>query len=479
MIDSNGKERKLDFSADSFPHGGELAGRVLAALGVRFAFTLSGGHISPILVGCRNNGIRVIDVRHEVNAVFAADAVSRVSDSIGMAVLTAGPGLTNTITAVKNAQMAQSPLLIIGGATATLLKGRGSLQDIDQHALFRPHVKYQTTVKSVSNIPLDLEVAIFQARSGVPGPVFVEFPLDVLYPPAAMGEFTATLDERTDLAGRAMSWYVHRHVNQVLDRSGIRAPSVVSPPDYYAPKAKVRSLHHRLLNATRPVLILGSQAARPPLAFQVAEAVRLLGIPTYLSGMARGLLGRFSSVQLRHNRKSALKEADLVILCGVPFDFRLGYGQGVPQATSVVAVNLSEEEAIKNRTPTLSIIADPMKLILQLAELAHAHPLSDYKDWFQILRAREEKRDLQIGQQSQAKCVHDVYLNPLHLLSRVEEHLSPGAAIIADGGDFVATASYILRPRGALLLLSLPFIYIVSYYFYYFIDIGITYDIGS
>ena len=117
-------------------HGGDLVAEVLQAQGTPFIFTLTGGHISPILTGCKARGIRVIDVRHEVNAVFAADAVARLTGAPGVAAVTAGPGVTNTLTAVKNAQMAQSPVILIGGAAATALQGRGALQDIDQRSLF-------------------------------------------------------------------------------------------------------------------------------------------------------------------------------------------------------------------------------------------------------------------------------------------------------------------------------------------------------
>src|SRR3989304_3050897 len=162
-------------------NGGNLIAKVLSAQNVKFVFTLCGGHISPILVGCKDAGIRVIDVRHEANAVFAADAVSRLTGVPGVAVVTAGPGVTNTVTAVKNASMAQSPLVLMGGAAATVLKGRGSLQDIDQMALMKPHVKWATTIKKVRHIVPALEKAFEIAKKGVPGPVFIELPVDLLY----------------------------------------------------------------------------------------------------------------------------------------------------------------------------------------------------------------------------------------------------------------------------------------------------------
>src|SRR5215467_5115829 len=130
-------------------HGGDIIADVLARHGVTHLFTLCGGHISPILTGAQARGLRVVDVRDEANAVFAADAVARMTGAIGVAAVTAGPGVTNTITAVKNAQMAQSPIVIIGGATATLLKGRGALQDIDQLSMMKPITKWATAVKTV------------------------------------------------------------------------------------------------------------------------------------------------------------------------------------------------------------------------------------------------------------------------------------------------------------------------------------------
>ena len=161
--------------------GGEAIGRILKDYHVSHVFTLSGGHISPILVGCRKNGIYVVDVRDEGNAVFAADAAARISGIPGVAVVTAGPGVTNTITALKNAQMAQSPLVLFGGAAATVIKGRGSLQDIDQISLVKSTVKFAVSVNQNCDIVPAVEKAFQAARSGVPGPVFVECPIDLLY----------------------------------------------------------------------------------------------------------------------------------------------------------------------------------------------------------------------------------------------------------------------------------------------------------
>ena len=148
-------------------HGGDLIAGVLAAQGVPFLFTLCGGHISPILVGCKQRGIRVIDTRHEATAVFAADATARLSGRPGVAAVTAGPGLTNTITAVKNAQIAQSPIVLLGGAAPTVLKGRGALQDIDQMALLRPHVKWARAVRRVAAMPAHADYVVWESPTRV------------------------------------------------------------------------------------------------------------------------------------------------------------------------------------------------------------------------------------------------------------------------------------------------------------------------
>jgi acetolactate synthase-like protein len=181
---------------ESALHSGHLVSSVLKAHGVEFIFCLSGGHISPILVASEEDNIRIIDVRHEVNAVFAADAMARLTGIPGVAAVTAGPGVTNTITAIKNAEMAQVPLVLLGGAAATIMKGRGSLQDINQRAVLEPIVKRCFTISTVRDIVPMLREAFQVASSGVPGPVFVELPLDVLYCPldimVEMGWFDRT-----------------------------------------------------------------------------------------------------------------------------------------------------------------------------------------------------------------------------------------------------------------------------------------------
>ncbi|MCP4357580.1 MAG: thiamine pyrophosphate-binding protein, partial [Chloroflexi bacterium] len=171
------------------------------------------GHISPILIGAKARGIRVVDVRHEVNAVFAADAVGRLTGVPGVAVVTAGPGVTNTLTGVKNAQMAQSPVVLIGGAAATALQGRGALQDIEQLDLFKSVVKWSKSVRRVKDIVPTIERAFKEAKSGVPGPVFVEMPIDILYEESIVRSLYKVPTGKSissKIIGRYLTWHVNR-----------------------------------------------------------------------------------------------------------------------------------------------------------------------------------------------------------------------------------------------------------------------------
>jgi acetolactate synthase-1/2/3 large subunit len=212
-------------------HGGDIIAEVLARHGVTHLFALCGGHISPILTGAQARGLRVVDVRDEANAVFAADAVARMTGTVGAAAVTAGPGVTNTLTAVKNAQMAQTPLVLLGGATATLLKGRGALQDIDQLAIMKPVTKWATAVKTVPSLGPTLERAVQLATTGVPGPVFVEVPVDVLYPEAIVRQWyekEVGLGKAKGIGGRALELYIRGHLYRQF-----HAPSL---PELHVPR---------------------------------------------------------------------------------------------------------------------------------------------------------------------------------------------------------------------------------------------------
>ncbi len=448
------------------PDGGAIVARTLTDLEVTHLFTLCGGHISPILTGCKSQGIKVIDVRHEANAVFAADATSRITGTPGVAAVTAGPGVSNTITAIKNAQLAQSPLVLFGGASATVLRGRGSLQDIDQLKLISPHVKYATSVAKVRDIEPQIRKAFRIAREGVPGPVFVELPIDLLYPEATVKEWYGIKggDQAAGSLGKkAIQMYLSFHAQQMFREPGIPqfasqiAETVTDTVSDLAHigKESLQNQHYAhktaewLAASQRPVMVLGSQTTLDHKYIDsLVHSIETLGIPVYLSGMARGLLGKDHPLQLRHKRKNALREADLVILAGVPCDFRLDYGNHISYRARLVSANLSREDLYKNRTPNIAVISNPTCFLecLAAAFLPGCNETSQSR-WLKKLQDRDAERNLEIAEQAKAKTEH---INPVDLLTRLNKLLPDDSVIVADGGDFVGTAAYTLQPRAPL-----------------------------
>jgi thiamine pyrophosphate-dependent acetolactate synthase large subunit-like protein len=432
-------------------NGGAIIAEILYQHGVRHLFTLCGGHISPIFVEAERKGIRVIDTRHEATAVFAADAVGRLTGIPGIAAVTAGPGLTNSLTALQNALLAQSPLILLTGATATLLKGRGALQDIDQVAAIKAHIKWYSSLKKVKDIIPTLNEAFYQALSGVSGPVMIECPIDLLYPETIVKDWYSGKGQGkpSSLLAKARQWYISRHAKGLFEgthkrdwQEGKKPPLIPSHTQKQLKKAR------NLLGKTkRPLLILGSGAMmQPHKVDQLAEAIGRLGIPVYTSGMARGLLPRDSPLLFRHKRRDAIKASDLLLLAGVSNDFRFDYGRQIGRKNSI-AINRSKKDLFLNHTPRLPVLADPCDFLLELSKEPQATP----QEWLDDLRERERARQKEIDHQASQPCVG---INPLKLLQQFESLLGKEAVLVADGGDFVGTASYILNPRGPLVWLD-------------------------
>jgi acetolactate synthase-1/2/3 large subunit len=439
-------------AASAPAHGGARVAAALAAHGVRVVFALCGGHVSPILVAGKARGLRVVDTRDEATAVFAADAVARLTGTPGVAVVTAGPGLTNTITALKNAQLAQSPLVLIGGAAPTALQGRGALQDIDQMPLVTPHVKRATRVRRVADLGAAVAEALAASRDGVPGPVFVECPVDLLYDETLVrGWYADAAGKGDSIADRLLRLYLQRHANRLF--AGSEASETPAPRAVVVPEAGERPLARAaaaLRRAERPLLVVGSQAVvESASADAVAAAVIRLGVPGYLSGMARGLLGRDAPLQMRHARRQALREADCVLLAGVPCDFRLDYGKHVRRSATLIAANRSRRDARLNRTPSIEAIGDAGRFLAALA--ARVGDGAKRPEWIAALRARDAEREAEIGAQAASPGSH---VNPVAFLRALERAAGDGAVFVGDGGDFVATAAYVLRPRGPLTWLD-------------------------
>ena len=407
-------------------------------------FTLCGGHISPILVGCEKENINIIQVRDEVSAVFAADAVSRLTDSVGVAIVTAGPGVTNTITAIKNAQMAQSPVLLIGGAAATLLKGRGSLQDIDQISLLKTYVKSAVSVKKTRDVIPTLANALNTATSGVPGPVFVELPIDLLYPEEDIRKEFINQLPKSGYFGKIAHWYVERHLNDLFSskKSSIKVKPV---KEFKLDQRKIDKAALAIVKAKKPVFLLGNQVTQNKEFLPMClKSIDKLSVPTFTSGMARGCFGSSDKYFFRHNRKHALKNADVVVTLGIPLDFRLGYGFSINKDATLIAVNKSKEDLNKNRKPDIGIHADPSRIMHEIGKIINP---PSCKEWIKELTGLEEKRETEILQFSKYETD---FVNPVHLCKTIDKFIDEESILVADGGDFVGTASYTIRPRSSL-----------------------------
>ncbi|XP_012883731.1 PREDICTED: acetolactate synthase-like protein [Dipodomys ordii] len=412
----------------SIRHGGESVAAVLRAHGVRFVFTLVGGHISPLLVASEKLGIRVVDTRHEVTAVFAADAVARLTGTVGVAAVTAGPGLTNTVTAVKNAQVAQSPVLLLGGAASTLLQKRGALQAIDQMSLFRPLCKFCASVRRVRDIVPTLRAAIAAAQSGTP-------------------------EEKKKVLPSCLT---PRYLENCLANlfAGAWEPQPEGPLPLHIPLAspqQVQRCVEIVSRAKKPLLVIGSQALLPPTpAARLRAAVETLGVPCFLGGMARGLLGQNHRLHIRQNRGAALKKADVVILAGAVCDFRLSYGRVLSRRSRIIVVNRNRADMLLNSDifwkPQEAVQGDIGSFMLKLVEGLQGQTWAP--DWLEELREADRHKE-QTFREKAAMSVGQ-HLNPVRVLQAVEEALPDNALLVVDGGDFVATAAYLVQPRGPL-----------------------------
>ncbi len=394
----------------AFVHGGRLVAQALKRHGVSHLFTLCGGHIQAIYDGCIDEKIRVVDVRHEQTAGHAADGYARVTGKPGVCAVTAGPGVTDVVTAVANAQRAGIPMIVIGGAGPKILCDMGSLQDMDCVTLMRPITKWSVQVPQADRIGEYIDSAMRIAQSNVPGPVFLEMPLDLLMNGADDGALPAT------------------------------AP-LESPP---RPGGDFRSLlaaDKLLENAKRPVFIVGSQIRWSPVREAVLAAANALEAPFYLNGMARGALPHAHPCLFSRSRKFALAQADVVFMFGTPFDFRVDYGRSPtwnPEA-KIVQIDLDGAELGRNRKIDIAIHGDSG---LVLNQMALRESRGKYKEWVELVRAQETKQRSKMLAEIDSDASPP---NPLRVCNEIGKRLGKNDIVVGDGGDFVATAAYVLK----------------------------------
>jgi acetolactate synthase I/II/III large subunit len=393
----------------AFVHGGRLVAQALKRHGTTHLFTLCGGHIQAIYDGCIDEGIRVIDTRHEQTAGHAADGYARVTGRPGVCAVTAGPGVTDVVTAIANAQRAQVPIVCIGGAGPKLLSDMGSLQDMDHIGLMRSITKWSVQVPETRRIPEYIDAAFRVAQSNVPGPVFLEMPLDLL------------MNMHDDADGPATS------------------PFPETPRPAGDPRSIARAVE-LLRGAERPCFLVGSQVRWSPMRERVASMLDRIGAPVYLNGMARGTLPAAHRLLFSRSRRYALSSADLVFVFGTPFDFRVDYGRALNADAKIVQIDLDGAELGRNRRIDIGIHGDSGLVLDQIVrELGST---KDTTGWVAQVRADEDKRRAKM----QAE-IEDTGSppNPLHVCAELGKRLGPKDIVIGDGGDFVATAAYVLK----------------------------------
>lgn len=395
----------------AFVHGGRLVAQALKRHGTTHLFTLCGGHIQAIYDGCLDEGIRVVDTRHEQTAGHAADGFARVTGRPGVCAVTAGPGVTDVVTAVANAQRGQIPLVCIGGAGPKLLCDMGSLQDMDHVTLMRPITKWSVQVPETRRIGEYVDAAFRIAQANVPGPVFLEMPLDLLM--------------------------------NVGDDADLPATSPLAEPPRPAgdPRSIARAAE-LLANAKRPCFVVGAQVRWSPLRDRLASLLESFGAPVFLNGMARGGMPDAHPLRFARSRKFALAQADVVFVLGTPFDFRVDYGRAPTwnPDTKIVQIDLDGAELGRNRRVDVPIQGDSVLVLDQLAR-AVGRTLS-FPEWTASVRADETKRrakmDAEITSESSPP-------NPLRVCAELGKRLGPDDIVIGDGGDFVATAASVLK----------------------------------
>jgi acetolactate synthase-1/2/3 large subunit len=397
-------------------HGGKLVAKALKAAGVECVFTLAGGHVMAIYDGCIDEGIEVIDVRHEQAATHAADAWARLHPGkVGVAIVTAGPGVTDGVTGVANAWRANSPIVVFGGQGPFDNVRRGSLQEMDHVSLMRPITKWVDACYETHRLAEYVELAVRNALSGVPGPSFLEIPIDVL--------------------------------NGPVDLDTIEIPKF---RDYRiaaaAPAELISEAADLIASASNPMVMAGTALKWSEGGPALVEFLDATNIPSFANGMGRGQVPWDHPSFLSLTRREALKQADVVVLAGTPLDFRMKYGAAIPTDAKIIQLDLDETLIGQNRSADIalagSLKANFKALVADMSARGISVDASEY-------RARLRERETELDEARLEGLNSDEYpIDPLRLCREIGDMITDDMIVIGDGGDIVAQASKVVKvPR--------------------------------
>ena len=380
-------------------HGGRIVAKALKSRGVEHLFTLSGGHLFSIYDGCKAEGIGLVDVRHEQTAAFAAEGIAKATRGLGVAALTAGPGVTNGLSAIAGAQANGSPICVLGGRAPELRWGSGSLQEIDHLPFVAPLVKSAQTVKEPGRIAEVTAAALDLAAAAPSGPTFVDYPLDVVFTEAE--------------------------------------PEIPAAPAAAVaePAAGVEEAAALLAAAERPAIMAGSGLYWGHGEGELLALAETLGIPVFLNGLGRGCIPADHELAFSRARSTALKGADVALVVGVPMDFRLGFGGSFGEETKIVRLDVAPNALSANRAPSVDLVGDVRASLVAIRAGAGSERRSDA--WLAQLREVEsEKRAAEQVELDDPRSP----LHPVRIYKELGEVLDRDAIVVGDGGDFVSYA---------------------------------------
>ena len=400
--------------------GGHLVAKALKNEGVDTIFTLCGGHIIDIYDGCLDEGIRIVDVRHEQVAAHAADGYARQTGKLGCVVTTAGPGCTNAVTGVATAFRSESPVLHIGGQGALTQHKMGSLQDLPHVDMMAPITKFAATVSSTERVADMVSMAARECFNGAYGPSYLEIPRDVLDREVGMD-------------------------NAVIPASGHYRASTKSIGD----PADIERLADILNKAKRPAVLFGQQVWASQSHEEAIAFVRALDIPAYLNGASRGMLPPGDPHHFDRTRRLAFNKADVILIVGTPFDFRMGYGKRISPDATLVQIDMDYRTVGKNRDISLGLVGDPGAVLSAVAQAASANPdkgaQQERQQWMQQLREAEA---IALDKLMPLFTSDQAPIHPYRVAWELNEFLGEDTIYIGDGGDVVTISAQAVRPRG-------------------------------
>jgi acetolactate synthase-1/2/3 large subunit len=399
--------------------GGHLVAKALKNEGVDTIFTLCGGHIIDIYDGCVDEGIRIIDVRHEQVAAHAADGYARQTGALGCVVTTAGPGCTNAVTGVATAFRSESAIIHIGGQGALTQHKMGSLQDLPHVDLMTPITKFAASVPSTERVADMISMAAREAFNGAPGPVYLEIPRDVL-------------DREVDLT------------KAVIPKPGHYRASTRSIGD---PQG-IEKLADILVNSERPAVLYGQQVWSSRGHEEAIALLRRLDIPGYFNGGSRGLLPPGDPHHFDRTRGNAFAEADVIVIVGTPFDFRMGYGRRISTKLKLVQIDMDYRTVGKNRDIDLGLVGHPGAILGAVLQASSGRLKQDKRQarqqWMKKLTDAETAAGEKLMPLFKS---NSTPIHPYRVAYELNEFLADNTIYIGDGGDVVTISAQAVRPR--------------------------------